>query len=105
MAPGDLAKYGLPQGFKERLFTLKYGNVLTVHFVGRLDQIYFKVYAAVDSGGPGRHTDDLHALNPTEEEIELAAQWVMTHDPSEGFKQTLRQMLKLLHYESISKRI
>ena len=56
--PADLLKYGLPEGFKERLQTKIYGQELTVHYISRVDQIHFKVYASVDSG-PGRHVDDL----------------------------------------------
>ncbi len=75
-----------------------------MHFIERLDQIHFKVYAAVDSG-PGRHIDDLRTLNPTEEEIELAAKWAMTHDPSEEFCETLKDMLRRIGYESVANRV
>lgn len=98
--PADLLKYGLPEGFKERLQTKVYGRELTVHYISRVDQIHFKVYASVDSG-PGRHVDDLLALKPTLAEMESAAQWVVTHNPSDEFKETLKQMLKSLKYESI----
>lgn len=102
--PADLLKYGLPQGFENRLQTKVYGQKLTVHFISRVDQIHFKVYAAVDSG-PGRHVDDLLALKPTTEEMESAARWVVTHDPSEEFKDTLKKMLKSLKYESVAEHI
>ena len=102
--PADLLKYGLPEGFKERLQTKIYGQELTVHYISRVDQIHFKVYASVDSG-PGRHVDDLLALKPTLAEMESAAQWVVTHDPSDEFKETLKQMLKSLKYESSSDHI
>lgn len=102
--PKDLLQYGLPEGFAERLEKREYGRLLTVYFAGRIDQIYFKVYAAVDSG-PGRHVDDLLALKPTVEEIEKAAKWAMTHDSSESFRDTLKEMLKVLKYESVAERI
>lgn len=102
--PADLLKYGLPQGFENRLQTKVYGQKLTVHFISRVDQIHFKVYAAVDSG-PGRHVDDLLALKPAIEEMESAAHWVVTHDPSEEFKDTLKKMLKSLKYESVAEHI
>jgi hypothetical protein len=102
--PKDLLKYGLPEGFLERLEKREYGRLLTVYFAGRIDQIYFKVYAAVDSG-PGRHVDDLLLLQPTVDEIEKAAKWAMTHDPSEPFRNTLKEMLRVLKYESVAERI
>jgi len=46
--PTELVKFGLPEGFTDRFQFKKYSNVLTVHFIGRIDQIYFKLYAAVD---------------------------------------------------------
>jgi hypothetical protein len=70
--PADLVKYGLPQGMENRLEAHEFGKILTVHFISRLDQIHFKVYAAADSG-PGRHVDDRLELNPTVNELEMAA--------------------------------
>ena len=40
--PADLLKYGLPEGFKERLQTKIYGQELTVHYISRVDQIHFE---------------------------------------------------------------
>jgi hypothetical protein len=97
--PKDLVEYGLPAGFEKRLQSRKYGKLLTIYFVGRLDQIHFKVYASVDSG-PGRHVTDLLALKPTEKEIELAARWSMIQDPSDAFRARLIEMLRTLKYES-----
>jgi len=102
--PKDLLKYGLPEGCMERLRKKKYGRLLTIYFVGRLDQIHFKLYASVDSG-PGRHVDDLLALQPTEGEMEKSARWAMTHDPSENFRTVLKDMLRKLGYEKVAERI
>ena len=102
--PADLVRLGLPEGFAERLQTRKYGNILTVYFTGRIDQIFFKLYAAVDQG-PGKHIDDLKELNPTEQELESAAKWAMTHDVSEGFRSALKDMLRKLGYDKIAERI
>ncbi len=99
--PKDLLKLGLPDGFIERLYKRTFGSRLTVSFIDRFDQIHFKVYAAVD-GGPGRHVDDLLALNPIREEIELAAFWAIQQDSSKEFKSTLKEMLKVLHYENVA---
>jgi len=94
---GGLFQLGLPDGFKDRLTKKDYGKMLSVYFVGRLDQICFKVYAAVDQG-VGRHVDDLRDLLPIAEEIEFASRWAMTHDSSVGFRQMLISMLEQLGY-------
>ncbi len=45
---GGLFQMGLPQGFVERLTEKKYGPRLSVFFIGRLDQVHFKLYATAD---------------------------------------------------------
>jgi hypothetical protein len=81
-----------------------YGERLTVHFIGRLDQIHLKLYAAVDSG-EGTHLDDLLSLKPDGAELESAARWAMTHDVSPGFRMILKDMLRQFGYESVANRI
>jgi hypothetical protein len=78
--------------------------VLVVHYLGRYDQIHFKVYAAVDQGA-GKHLDDLLALKPTSEEIENAALWSMTHDVSDGYKETLKALLDYLGFRNVTERL
>jgi hypothetical protein len=102
--PGGLFQVGLPAGVKDRLSRRDFGPALAVYFVGRLDQIHFKVFAAVDQG-TGRHVDDLRDLCPTAAEIEQAARWAITHDPSEGFRQVLTSMLRKLGYEETASRL
>ena len=102
--PGGLYQLGLPEGIEERLTQRNFGKHLTVYFVGRIDQIYFKVFAAVDSG-PGRYVDDLFELNPSPNEIEKAALWAMTHDRSEEFRAVLVSMLRQMGFEDVAKRI
>jgi hypothetical protein len=70
-------------------------DLLDFEFASRFDQIHFKLYAAVDAG-PGKHSQDLEALEPTPKELLLAARWTCTHDPSSGFKEVLRRVLA--HY-------
>ena len=62
--PASATDLGLPNGILKRVKTIQYGQKLTIHFMGRYDQIHFKLYAAVDQGA-GKHFDDLLALNPT----------------------------------------
>lgn len=93
---GGLFQMGLPAGLGERLQNRRYGDHLTVHFIDRVDQIHFKLYAAADRGG--YHIEDLRALEPTPVEIETAARWAMSHDVSEGFAMVLRSLLRSLGY-------
>jgi hypothetical protein len=93
--PSDLLDFGLPEDFSDRLASRSYGEGLVVHFASRLDQIHFKLYAAVDQG-PGKHSRDLEAMAPTDEEMLQAARWTLTHDPSPEFKEVLKRVLS--HY-------
>ena len=84
--------------------TRKFGKKLIVHFLGRYDQIHFKLYASVDQGA-GKHFDDLFALKPTSEEIEQAARWSVTHDVSEGFKGSLKILLSHMGFNDVAERL
>jgi len=99
--PADLFEMGLPEGCVERLESRSYGSHLVVWFVGRFDQIHFKLYAAADQG-PGRHVDDLIALRPTSDELLAAALWAFSHDVSEGFRAIVRDMLTKLGHASVA---
>lgn len=87
-------KSGLPEGFEERIHWKQY-NGLWVGLADRYDLIFFKLYAAADSEGPTSvHFQDLMALQPNNEELDAAAQWVRTQDPSAPFAQILDEVLK-----------
>jgi len=101
---GGIFQLGLPEGIASRLHSRSYGDRLTIHFIGRLDQIHLKLYAAVDSG-EGTHLDDLLSLKPDDAELETAARWAMTHDVSPGFRMILKDMLRQLGYETVADRI
>ncbi len=94
--PTKLLEFGLPEGFIDRLERRDYGPGLVVYFASRLDQIHFKLYAAVDEGGPGKHESDLRSLAPTAAELVAAARWSRSHDPSPACAQELRGALKFL---------
>ncbi len=96
-----LFQMGVPEGIEDRLDERILGPRLTVCFIGRYDQIHFKLYAAADSGA-GVHLDDLLSLKPNESEIEAAARWAMTHDISPEFKMILKDMLRQIGYESVA---
>ena len=101
--PADLFRMGLPQGLQADLLPVAIGPKLSVHFIGRKDQIFFKLYASVDRGG--YHMEDLLALHPSEEELLAAAQWSMTHDVSEGFATMMRSLLKHLGFADVAGRL
>jgi hypothetical protein len=101
---GGLFQMGLPRGFVGRLTKQVFGPRLTIYYIGRLDQIYFKLYAAADQRDD-THIADLRALKPTEIELADAARWAMTHDVSEGFRMVLIELLNQMGYESAAKNI
>ena len=99
--PASVMDFGLPEGLMARVETRRYGTNLVVHFLGRVDQIHFKLYAAVDQSG-GKHYDDLMALNPTAQEIEQAARWSMTHDVSPGYKEGLKKIMTKMGFTNVA---
>ncbi len=87
--PTSLLDFGLPTGFATRADTRSYGG-LTVRVAGREDQVAFKLYAATDQWPhQGKHVQDLRALRPTPSELQIAAAWCRTHDPSPGIRDVL----------------
>lgn len=98
--PTDLLRFGLPAGFEDRTDTRHFGGV-TIHLAGRLDQIAFKLYAAVDRGPRSKHFRDLQELNPTNDELVVAARWAITHDTSPEFEDQLQQALAALGFHDV----
>ena len=87
---------GLPPGLERRIHWRRYGG-LVVGLVDRYNLIFFKLYAATDSGGPASvHDQDLLALRPTRLELDEAATWVRKQDPSGGFSIILEQVMERL---------
>jgi hypothetical protein len=100
---GGLFRLGLPDGFAKRLTKVSFGKSLDVYFIGRLDQIHFKLYASIDRSG--YHADDLRRLEPSTEELRTAAAWSFTHDPSEGYKEMAKLFLRSFGYEKVAEEI
>jgi Nucleotidyltransferase of unknown function (DUF6036) len=100
---GGLFQMGLPDGIQTRWLTRVYGSRLTVHFIGRLDQIHFKTYASADRGG--YHIEDLLALDPTDDELVLAARWAMTHDVSDTFASILKHLFRSIDHGPAADRL
>ncbi|MDK2951165.1 MAG: hypothetical protein PWQ77_830 [Kosmotogales bacterium] len=101
--PTSMIDLGLPADFEKRLSKKDYGSNLSIYYISRIDQIYFKLYACADRGG--YHLDDLKKLNPSSEELLNASLWCMTQDISEGFKTILKDLLAKMGYEDVSERI
>ena len=101
---GGLYRLGLPQGFSDRLSWKEFGEKLTVAFISRTDQIHFKLFAAVDQFG-SYHATDLQELEPTDDELLTAAAWSRTHDPSEGYQESLKEFFRKFGYEHLAGRV
>lgn len=85
---------GLPNGFEERIHWKQYGG-LWVGLADRYDLIFLKLYAAADSEGPTSvHFQDLMALQPTNVELDAAAEWVKSQDTSAQFTLIVDQVVK-----------
>jgi hypothetical protein len=102
--PADQVLAGLPEGFLSRLTRHDYGPCLTIFFPDRFDLIHLKLFAIMDQGR-GRHVSDLQALKPTEEELLLAARWVLTQDAGEDFPQIVRNTLTALGHGDLAARL
>ncbi len=91
--PRSLIDFGLPDGVLKRAHRREWAG-LVLHVADRRDQIFFKLYAAVDQGPGSKHFQDLRQLEPSVAKLRAAAGWVRTHDPSPGFDQELRRALR-----------
>jgi hypothetical protein len=98
--PAGQWKQGLPPGLATRIEWRAFGP-LAVGLVGRIDLIYFKLYAAADQTGPESvHFQDLLALRPQAAELLAAEVWVRQQDPSPGFVDVLRKVA--IHAERLA---
>ena len=93
--PTSLLDFGLPDGFEDRMSTVDYGPGLRVSFASRLDQVHLKLYAFADRGEP-RDEADLRRLEPTAEELTVAAKWARTHNAPGPFDDALADALDAL---------
>ena len=50
-------------------------------------------------------SDDSTSLDPSPDELESAARWCMTQDPSEGFRMILISMYEQLGYSDVAERL
>lgn len=88
----SLMDFGLPPGWQDRIQVRRYAG-LEVQIPSRFDQICFKLYAVIDRGPNDKHFKDLQSLEPSPEELTIAAHWTTTHDPSDAFRRELIECL------------
>ena len=103
LGPAPQLESGLPDGFEKRLVRKRYGKHLKIYYISRIDQIHFKLYAAIDRDD--YHVQDLFALRPTEHEMMKAAQWVLTQDVSDVFRFILKDFLEIHGYGAVAQKI
>lgn len=96
--PTGLLLHGLPAGFVDRLVTRDYGAALRVSFAARVDQIFFKLYAAADRR-EARDFSDLERLAPTDDELRAGARWARTHNMPGPFDDAMARALAELGVE------
>jgi hypothetical protein len=102
--PADLFELSLNLGLWKRLDTRTYGSHLKVSFITRLDQIVFKLYAAVGRSEQ-RDFDDLVALAPRGMEIEPAARWLIARAVSPDKRARLTDVIRCLGHGEIADRL
>lgn len=102
--PKFLLDLGLPKGLMKRAKIERYGSNLVVHFIGRYDQICFKLYAAVDEF-KAKHIDDLIALKPTVKELEDAAHWCISASPAKGYEKIIKDFLEKIGYKDVAEKL
>jgi len=102
--PRDLFVTGLPDGAEQRLTCEEFGSRLSIYWMGRVDLVCLKLYAAAGhSGRLQQHRDDLNRLRPTYEELDRAIRWTLMQKSGqkdfEVFKQDLKRLLCDMGYE------
>jgi hypothetical protein len=96
--PADLLDFPLPEGCQDRVHIRHYGT-LEVHIPDRQDLVCLKLYAAVDLGPASKHFQDLLALRPSDDELDIAATWCSGTDGSNGFAADLEGAVNQLRSE------
>lgn len=104
LGPKALLDFGLPDGFVARLERRDYGGLIA-WLAGRFDMVCFKLFAAVDQGARSRHFQDLQDLHPDKAELESAARWTISQDPSPGFRSSLVEMVRELDVDDLDARL
>jgi len=104
LGPSQLARWGLPKGFEQRLVMVRISDRLALHLLGREDLLALKLYAAADAFAPRQeiHFGDLRALNPTFEALDKAVDWMRTLPDFEEKRTELKEVVRRLGYDDIA---
>jgi hypothetical protein len=84
---------GLPPWLPHDITWRRYGG-LHVGLVGRRTLLALKLFATVDQSVRSVHAQDLMALEPSDAELEEAADWVVTQDASESFPRLIEDVVE-----------
>lgn len=104
LGPSQLAQWGLPEGFEQRLVTVRISDRLTLRLLGRDDLLPLKLYAAADEFGLRQeiHFDDLRTLAPTFGELDKAVNWIRTLPDFEEKRTELKEVVRRLGYDDLA---
>lgn len=97
----ELRRFGFPQGIEGRLMRRRYGDGLTVYFLNRWDQVHLKMLAAMDPKAGPRHLADLLDIEPVEDEVRSAIQWLLAQETGAEFRRKLLQVLNRIGHEKL----
>lgn len=104
LGPRRLVAYGLPSGFEQRMTSLRFGQHLTLHLLGRSDLLALKLYAAADERGPRQeiHVQDIEALRPTFRELDTAVDWIRGLPDFEEKRLALKEVARELGHDDLA---
>jgi len=104
LGPRNLLKQGLPEGYDNRLVTVRLGQKLTLHLLSRPDLLALKLYAAADDLKDRQeiHEQDIDRLNPSYDEIDTAVNWIKTLPNFEEKRLTLKHVVERLGYDDLA---
>jgi hypothetical protein len=90
--------HALPPFFWQDLDSRRYGERLSVSYLGRSGQILLKFYAALNRA-EARDLDDLQALGPNEQETIATLHWIFAHVPILSHRHQLSTLLTHLGHD------
>lgn len=99
--------WGVPQGMTDRWERRMYGTSLIIYFIGRQDQVHFKLLAAADPSADPKHLEDLaERIQPTKTELRLAVSWLLDRERTTSWiRNHVKQVVKALGYDDIAQDI
>jgi hypothetical protein len=101
----SVTQMGLPQGILSRSEKRSFGSCLEIAIASRSDLIALKCFAALNEKAGKKHLGDLVDLNPTEEEVSFATDWLLDRPTSPEFRKVLRQLCEVLGHGDLAKRL